>query len=83
MGWRQFKNGELLQLAEAQGFHVFLAADQNLAYQRNLNGRRVAIVVLNTNKRALLEESLALIVEAITAAEPGSFQEIDCRQRGS
>jgi hypothetical protein len=80
MGWRTFTNGHLLRLAESSGFEVFLTADQNLAYQQNLTERTIAIIVLNTNDRALIEANLSLITEAIAAAKPGSFLLIDCRR---
>jgi len=32
MGWAGLKNGELLRIAEADGFEVLLTGDKNLAY---------------------------------------------------
>ena len=43
LGWAGIKNGELLRLAESQ-FDLFITADQNLRYQQNLTGRRIAIL---------------------------------------
>jgi hypothetical protein len=48
-GWDTLANGELLRLAEEAGFDVLLTADNNLAYQQNLKGRKIAIVVLSGN----------------------------------
>ena len=42
MGWKSIKNGELLALAEGK-FDLFITADQGLAYEQNLRGRRIAI----------------------------------------
>jgi predicted nuclease of predicted toxin-antitoxin system len=53
-GWSGLKNGELLNLAEAQ-FDVFLTSDQNLRYQQNLAGRRIAIVELPTNTLSVVQ----------------------------
>lgn len=36
MGWRGIKDGQLLNLAEAQPFDVFVTADRNLIHQQNL-----------------------------------------------
>lgn len=44
-GWSELTNGELLRVAEADGFEVMVSADQNLGYQQNLKDRRLAIVV--------------------------------------
>jgi hypothetical protein len=43
--WDRLVNGELLDVAEAAGFEVFLTADKNLRYQQNLTDRKIAIVV--------------------------------------
>jgi len=50
-GWDRLSNGELLKAAEQAGFDVLLTPDQNMRYQQNLTGRRIAIVVLG--KRTL------------------------------
>ena len=38
-GWSELTNGELLRVAEADGFEVMVSADQNLGYQQNLKDR--------------------------------------------
>ena len=40
------KNGELLLLAEADGFEVFITLDHGIAYQQNFSGRRIAVVLI-------------------------------------
>jgi hypothetical protein len=47
MGWATLSNGDLLAAAET-AFAAFLTTDQNLLYQQNLAGRRLAILVLPT-----------------------------------
>lgn len=42
MGWSGEKNGELLNLCEAEGFPVLLTGDQNLSYQQIIADRRIA-----------------------------------------
>lgn len=37
MGWASKRNGELLTLATAEAFDVFLTADRNLSYQQDLS----------------------------------------------
>ena len=49
MGWSTLENGDLLREAEGQ-FDVFVTTDQNLRYQQNLTGRRLAILVLPTTQ---------------------------------
>jgi len=48
--------------------------DQNLSYQQNLRGRRLAIVALSTNNWNILKRILVPIVAAVNAARPGTFE---------
>lgn len=71
------KNGELLNVAEAGGFDVLVTTDQNLAYQQNLTGRRLAIVVLGKGRWSLIKQQVTQVVAAVNAATPGSFTEVE------
>lgn len=53
-GWDRLENGDLLAAAEAAGFEVLITTDQNLAYQQNLAGRMIAIVVLGQGRWSLI-----------------------------
>jgi hypothetical protein len=46
-GWSKLTNGDLLNAAEDAGFDVLLTTDQNIRYQQNLVGRKIAIVALS------------------------------------
>lgn len=70
-GWGGFKNGDLIRLAEA-GFDLMITADQNLRYQQNLSGRRLAILELSTNDLRRIQaagEAFAAVVASMQAAE--------------
>ena len=45
-GWEGKKNGELIALAENDGFDVFVTRDRNLSYQQNMKSRKMALVVV-------------------------------------
>jgi hypothetical protein len=75
-GWDTLKNGELLAAAEADGFDVLLTTDKNMPYQQNLAGRRIAVVVLGLQQWPSLRPNVERVVEAIKAAIPGSYTEI-------
>jgi predicted nuclease of predicted toxin-antitoxin system len=49
-GWSQLDNDELLNAAEAAGFDVLLTTDTNIRHQQNLEGRKIAIVVIRTQR---------------------------------
>jgi hypothetical protein len=75
-GWSTFKNGELLTEAEQEGFEVFVTTDQNLRFQKNLEGRSIAIVVLSSTSWPRIQRAVSAITQTIDAALPGSFQEV-------
>ena len=75
MGWTGLKNGELLALAERQ-FDVFITADQQLRYQQNLAGRRLAILVLPGNQVPMVSRLLPMIAQTLRDMAPGTFVEL-------
>ena len=75
-GWGGSTNGELLALAEAE-FDLFITSDQNLRYQQNLAGRRIAILELSTNDLRRLQSSAGLVVKAISVMTPGEYRHLD------
>ena len=54
-----------------------LTTDKNLYYQQNLEGRRIAIVVLGNSQRPLVHRYIDHVVSAVNEARPGSFAEVD------
>jgi hypothetical protein len=76
-GWGRLENGDLLKVAEEGGFDVFFTADKNLRYQQNLTGRKIALVVLGNSPWPLVRLHIPEILEAINAATPGSYVEIE------
>ena len=55
-GWSNLCNGDLLTAAEGASFELFVTTDQNLRYQQNLAGRRIAILVLPTTRWPVIEQ---------------------------
>jgi hypothetical protein len=73
MGWSKLSNGDLLQAAEPL-FEVLITTDQNLRYQQNLTGRRLAILALPTTNWKIIKQNTSLVVEAVSALRPGDFR---------
>jgi predicted nuclease of predicted toxin-antitoxin system len=76
-GWSNLKNGDLLTLAEAEGFDVLITTDQNLRYQQNLSGRKIGVLVLLTTNWLLIKKDVTLVVQTIDNLHPGSYEEMD------
>jgi hypothetical protein len=66
-----------LTAAEEAGFDLFITADQEIAYQQNLTGRKIAVLVLSTNNWSVIKEQVSKISVAIEAATPGSLVSLD------
>jgi hypothetical protein len=47
MGWRGYKDRQLLEIATAQPFDLFITADKNLPFQQNLSAYNIRILVLD------------------------------------
>ncbi len=60
-GWATLKNGAILTATEGAGFEVFVTTDQQLRYQQNLAGWRLAILVLGTTSWPRIRGHVALI----------------------
>lgn len=75
-GWDRLTNGELIAAAEAAGFEVLLTTDKNMRYQQNLTGRKIAFVVLGNQQWPILRRYVQRVVDALDAAEPGSYTEV-------
>ena len=68
-------------LPERAGFDVLLTADKNMRFQRNLTGRRIAIVVLSTPQWPVVRLQIDKIAATVNAATPGSYAEIALSNR--
>ncbi len=74
--WSTVSNGELLRLAEAAGYEIFITTDQNLRYQQNLTGRRLGIVVLMGASWPKIQTRVPAILASIAAAQNGGYVEV-------
>ena len=76
MGWHpQLENGALLRCAEDSGFDV--TSDQNIRYQQNLTGRKLALVVLGSNIWPLVRNYGATIADRVDVSMPGGYEFIE------
>ena len=78
MGWDRTLNGELLRAAEAAGFDVFLTCDQNLSYQQDLAGRKIAIVELSSNNWPIVKTHVTEIAAAVNSSTSASYIRVIC-----
>jgi hypothetical protein len=77
-GFAGKKNGELLSLAEASDFEIFLTVDHGIPYQQNLGGREIAIVLVRAKSNQLVDlPPLAdACLRCLESIEPGEIQSV-------
>ena len=71
-GWDRLVNGDLIAAAEQAGFDILLTTDKNMRYQQNLEGRKIAFVVLGNQQWQVLRRYVIRVVTAVEQAVPGS-----------
>jgi hypothetical protein len=72
------KNGALLTSAEQLGFDVLLTVDKGLAFEHDLAGRKIAIVIVRarSNRLADLLPHAAQCLEEISRAQAGQVRRV-------
>ena len=75
-GWSDLDNGYLLDEAERDGYQVLITTDQNMRYQQNLSGRRLAIIVLLSTAWPRIQLRISEIRVALGEIRPGELKEI-------
>jgi predicted nuclease of predicted toxin-antitoxin system len=75
--WKQTKNGELLRLAEREGFEVLITSDKNIYAQQNLRDRNISIIVLPTNLRRQVMERAGDVIAALKEIKPRQYVVIE------
>ena len=75
MGWTGIQNGELLRRAE-ELFDVFITADQNLRYQQQLTGRKLAILVLPSNQVPVVAQLVTVVESLLMTVQSGTVIDV-------
>jgi hypothetical protein len=75
-GWSSFKNGDLLDAAEREGYEILVTTDSNLKYQQHLESRRIGIIVLTTTSWPRIQRVVAAVANAVDSAIGGSYAEV-------
>ena len=76
LGWSTVTNGDLIRLAEQEGYELLITTDTNLRYQQNLRSRSIAILVLTTTSWPRIRQVVGEIQVAVAAIHEGDYREI-------
>ncbi len=75
-GWSEMENGELLDTAEREGYHLLITTDRNLKHQQNLANRQLGIVVLLSTSWPRMHRRIDDIRTAVDGAGRGDYVEV-------
>ena len=75
-GWSEKGNGELLDLAERDGYEVLVTTDQSLPHQQDLARWRVGLVVLLSTDWSRVRLRTKEIAKAIETVRSGQAVEV-------
>jgi predicted nuclease of predicted toxin-antitoxin system len=75
-GWAVLSNGDLLSAAESAGFDLMITTDKGIRHQQNLAGRKLSLLVIDTNDWTRIRRSQALIVARVSSLRPGEYAEV-------
>ena len=75
-GWSELSNGDLLTMAEQEGYELLITTDRNLHYQQNLAMRQIAIIVLMSTSWPRIKQQTNRIQAVVDAIQPHDYQEI-------
>ena len=74
--WSDLDNGDPIDLAEQEGYEVFVTTDQSMRYQQNLAAKRLAIVVLRSTAWPEIQHRIEEIRTVVIEIQPGELQEV-------
>jgi predicted nuclease of predicted toxin-antitoxin system len=77
LGWADLQNSQLLQAAKEAGYDLLVTTDQNLKYQQNLRGRKLAVLVLLSTSWPRLRVHVQVIGQIIETMQMGDYKEFD------
>ena len=75
-GWSTVTNGDLIRLAEQQGYELLITTDTNLRYQQNLKTRTIAILVLSTTSWPRIRAAAERVVVEVAGIRAGQYVEL-------
>ncbi len=76
-GWSKLLNGDLIDIAEREGYQLLITTDQSLQYQQNLGERRIAVLVLLSTSWPRIRLKADEIVRAVGEIGDGDYAEVE------
>ena len=75
-------NGDLLDIAESEGYDLLITTDRNMRHQQNHAGRRLAVIALLSGAWPYARSRIEEIRAAVAEVQPGELREVHIPMRG-
>ena len=69
-------NGDLLNMAEGEGYDLLITTDQSMRFQQSIVGRRLAVIVLLSGAWPYARSRVEDIRTAIAEVQLGEWREV-------
>lgn len=79
--WGRLTNGDLLAAAQRDGFEVLISADRGILHEQNPANRRIALVILDSNRWPIVRENVESIRRAVEEVEPAGVRMVAVDRR--
>ena len=76
LGWEEFSDGDLLQMACQGRYDLLITADQGIRNQQKVEDFPIAIIELSTPNRPRLERYHQRVSQALSQATKGSVLQV-------
>ena len=75
-GWDRLGNGDLLNIAESEGYELLITTDQSMRYQQNIVHRPLSVIVLLSTTWPYSLEGREAVRATIEEIQPGEVREV-------
>ena len=75
-------NGDLLDIADSEGYELLITTDQNMRRQQNRASRRLAVIVLLSGAWPYARSRIEEIRAAVAEVQRGELREVPIPIRG-
>lgn len=84
-GWENLTNGVLLSQAEEAGFTVLLTADKSIPHQQNMEGRKIALLIVRLHNLAWpsLQQIAPFVIQQLEGIQPGEIRVASASKPGT
>ena len=79
--WSRLRNGNLLDMAEADGYDLLITTDQDMRYQQNLSRRQIATLLIQDNSWPRIQQHIGDVLAAIAQTRPGQVTIVSISSR--